>query len=147
MSNALGDIRSIIFPLRLVFWGGLISVFDITFSQTVNGEGWKFDILNDFVGMLMITWGVFKLAEVNVHDRYRTAMLFVKVVAVLSCFDAFHAHFLYDIPPLISFLFSVLGVAAMIATVVFVWLCVGYATSPIFRDRKEAGELLLCSLC
>jgi hypothetical protein len=105
--------------LRLIFWGGLICVLDITFSEVRNGEGWKFDILNDLVGMLMITWGVFQLAEITVHDRYRTAMGFVKVVAVLSCVEALHAHFIYDTPPLVVFLFLLLGIAAMVATVVF----------------------------
>jgi len=119
VSLSIGDIRRTLSPLRLIFWGGLICVLDITFSETVNGSGWKFDILNDFVGMLMITWGVLQLAEIAVHDRYRTAMSFVKVVAVLSCVDAFHAHFIYDTPPLIAFLLSILGIAAMIATVLF----------------------------
>lgn len=119
MSISVRDIRETISPLRLIFWGGLICVLDFSFSQTVNGEGWTFDVLNDFVGMLMITCGVFRLAKVTVHDRYRSAMSFVSVLAVLSCLDALHAHFLYDTPAVLSFLLSVLGVAAMIATVVF----------------------------
>ena len=111
--------RTAITPLRLIFWGGLICVFDFTFSLTTNGEGWKFDIINDLVGMLMITWAVFQLGKINVHERYRTAMLFVTVIAVLSCLDALHGHFVYDTPALVSFLLSVLGVLAVAATVVF----------------------------
>ncbi|MFT6793632.1 MAG: quinol-cytochrome oxidoreductase complex cytochrome b subunit [Rubritalea sp.] len=121
------DIRATISPLRLVFWGGLICVFDFTFSQTVNGEGWKFDIINDLVGMLMITWSVVQLGKIELHDRYRIAMNFVTIVATLSCLDALQAHFIYDTPTFVSFLLSVLGVLAMLATVVFCiamqWLC------------------------
>jgi hypothetical protein len=117
MSISKRDIQTLITPLRLIFWGGLICVFDFTFSQT--SEGWKFDIINDFVGMLMITWGVYQLGKIGLHDRYRTAMLFVRIIATLSCLDAFHDHFIYDTPPLILFLLSVLSIAAMVATVVF----------------------------
>jgi hypothetical protein len=127
MSISNRDTQTTVTPLRLIFWGGLICVFDFTFSQTVNGEGWKFDIINDLVGMLMITWGVYQLGKISLHDRYRTAMLFVTVIAVLSCLDAFHGHFIYETPPLLSFLLSVLGALAVAATVVFCiamrWLC------------------------
>lgn len=121
------DIQATITPLRLIFWGGLVCVFDFTFSQTVNGEGWKFDIINDFVGMLMITWSVFQLGKIELNDRYLVAMKFVRVVAALSCLDALQAHFIYDSPVIISLLLLVLGVLAMAATVVFCiamqWLC------------------------
>lgn len=121
------DFSAAISPLRLVFWGGLICVFDFTFSQTVNGEGWRFDIINDLVGMLMITWSVAQLGKFEIHDRYRVAMKFVTMVAALSCLDALHSHFIYEIPRFASFLLSVLGMLAMAATVVFCiamqWLC------------------------
>lgn len=113
------DIRQTVSPLRLIFWGGLICVIDITFSQTVNGEGWKFDILNDFVGMLMITWGVFQLAKLNVHDRYRKYMNFVQVIAVLTCIESLQAHFVYDAPLPLALLFVVFFIVTMIAIVMF----------------------------
>ncbi len=127
MSISNRDIQTTLTPLRLIFWGGLICVFDFTFSQTVNGEGLKFDLINDLVGMLMITWSVYQLGKVDLHDRYRTAMLFVIIIASFSCLDALHGHFIYSTPPAISFLLSVLGALAMAATVVFCiamrWLC------------------------
>jgi len=111
----------------MIFWGGLICVFDVTFSRKVNGEGWKFDFLNDLVGMLMITWGVCQLAKISVHERYRIAMIFVIISAFLSCFDALHSHLIYDTPKPLSFMLSMIGVFAMAATVVFCvamrWLC------------------------
>ena len=121
------EIKATITPLRLIFWGGLICIFDLTISQTVNGEGWKFDLINDFVGMLMITWGVHQLRKIDLHDRYRKAILFVTFIAVLSCIEALHGHLVYDTPPLVSFMLSALGAMTMAATVTFClamrWLC------------------------
>ncbi|MBL0717092.1 MAG: hypothetical protein JJV89_03485 [Desulfosarcina sp.] len=114
-----GELQTAILPLRLILWGGLICIVDLEFTHTVNGEGWRFDVINDFLGMLMITWGVFQLSRFTVHDRYRTAMAFVKVVAVFWCFDAFHHHFIYDVPGPLSFILTMFGVAAMSAIVVF----------------------------
>jgi hypothetical protein len=113
------DVSRTIAPLRFIFWGGLLCVLDVTFSGTVNGEGWKFDLLNDFVGMLLICAGVFKLGDITVHDRYATAMRYVKVVSVLAALEAFHGHFIYAVPTALSVFLSLLGLAKMIAIVVF----------------------------
>jgi hypothetical protein len=69
--------------------------------------------------MIMITWGVFKISTVSVHDRYSKAMVFVKIVAVLSCLKALGDHFAYQIPPFLSIIQALIGVAAMFATVFF----------------------------
>jgi len=119
MGFSRSEIPSIVTPLRFIFWGGLICIFDLNFASTSNGEGFRFDLLNDFVGMLMITWGVFRLASLQVDDRYRSAMLFVQIVAVLSCIEALHAHVIYDTPLLIAVATTLLGIAALIATVLF----------------------------
>lgn len=111
MGVAGDDIRVAISPLRLIFWGGLICVFDIKFNQ--------FDALDDLVGMIMLTWGVFKLSHITVHGRYAMAMRYTKGVAMLSCFKALHGHFVYEVPALLSIILSLIGVAAMIATVIF----------------------------
>lgn len=127
MSLNRAQIEATITPLRLIFWGGLLCVIDITFSETTNGRGWTFDILNDFLGTILITFGVFRLLSVEVHDAYRKVMIFVAVVAFLSCFDALHAHFIYRVPSLLTFLQNVLGIAALVAIVLFCiamrWLC------------------------
>ena len=119
MSISNSDIRLTITSLKYVFWGFLIYIVDFSINQAPNGQGWKFDFLNDFVGMLMITWGVWRLAETNVSPRYQMVMRFVSGVAVLLCLDALHDHFIYEPPPHISFLMTVLDVAALIAPVLF----------------------------
>jgi hypothetical protein len=111
MSITSSEIRRIVPPLRIIFWGGLICVFDFK----ING----FDLVNDLVGMIMITWGVFQVSKINVHDRYSKAMLFVKIVAILECINVLHGQFAYRPPKLFSIIFSLIGVAAMLAIVVF----------------------------
>ncbi len=119
VSDAVPDIKSVIVPLRLIFWGSLIVLIDLTYSKTVNGVGWRFDFLNDAVGMAMILWGTSRLAKIRVNDAYRTAMLFVTITAFLSLLDAIHSHFIYDTPPAVTLLSALVGVASMIAMVVF----------------------------
>ncbi len=119
VSDAVPDIKSVIVPLRLIFWGSLIVLIDLTYSKTVNGVGWRFDFLNDAVGMLMILWATSRLAKIRVNDAYRTALLFVTITAFLSLLDAIHSHFIYDTPPAVTLLSALVGVASMIAMVVF----------------------------
>ncbi len=136
----VSDIKSVILPLRLIFWGALIVLVDLTYSQTVNGVGWRFDFVNDAVGMLMIVWGTSRLGKIRVDDRYRTAMRLVTISAVLSLLDAIHGHFIYDTPPTVALFFSVVGFAAMIATVVFCvamrWLSEGAGLQRSARSWK-----------
>lgn len=113
------DVRKAVKPLRLIFWGGLLCIFDFTFGQTTNGRGFRCDILNDAVGAFLIAWGVFALAEIRVDERYRQAMTFVKIMSVLAVLNAIRAHFVFDIPTPLSFVLTVYGLASLAAIVVF----------------------------
>jgi hypothetical protein len=106
-------------PLRGIFWGGLLCVLDFKISSKINGEGWSFDFLNDFVGMVTIAWAVFRLSRIEVEPRYAIAMGFLKIVAVLGCVQALHNHLIYDTPLLISLLIDLQGFLAMAGTVIF----------------------------
>jgi hypothetical protein len=120
-------IRQAIVPLRLIFWGGLLCIFDIAFTTRVNGQGFKFDILNDAVGMILITVGVFKLGAIPVHARYATAMTFVKVISVLAVADAVRDHFVMELPDVVVVGLQLLGLLGLAAIVVFCvamrWFC------------------------
>ena len=122
----------------MIFIGGLICIFDLSFSSTFNGSGWKFDLFNDFVGMVMVTWGVFKLAEFAVGDHYNKAMRFVKIVVVLICIDELHNHFVYQPPSMVVFLDVLLAIAGLVAYIVFCksmqWLC---ACAELNRSEKS----------
>lgn len=111
------EISKIILPLRLIFWGGLICVIDLSISSTANGVGWKIDILDDLVGMLMITWALHVLSSVKVNHSYKVLMTIILVIAVLASIEAFHDHFIYEIPEVISFLFFVFAIIKLLAIV------------------------------
>ena len=121
------DIESAIRPLRLIFWGGLLCVFDFNFSQTVNGSGFKFDVFNDAVGCALIAWGAVVLASIRVHDRYAKAMTFVKIVSILAFFGAVRDHWIVRTPPIIDFILNLFGLITLVAIVVFCiamrWFC------------------------
>jgi hypothetical protein len=121
------SIKQAVAPLRMIFWGGLLCVFDITFSQTTNGQGFKFDILNDALGMGLITCGVFSLASAPVHRRYASVMTFVLIVSVLALLDAIRDHFILPLPPAIHLLQSLFGIACLAAIIAFCvamrWCC------------------------
>jgi len=120
-------VKQAIAPLRLIFWGGLLCIFDITFSQTTNGQGFKFDVLNDALGTAMIAYGVFSLASAPVHGRYSSTMTFVLVVSILAVLDAIRDHFIMPLPPLVHVLQTVFGLACLAAIIAFCvamrWYC------------------------
>lgn len=121
------DVARTITPLRSIFWGGLLCILHVSITTRFNDVDYKIDILDDLVGMLLITSGVFKLAAVQVHQRYASAMRFVKAIAVLDTLAAIDGYFVYKKPVPLSALFTLLGIAELIAVVVFCvamrWLC------------------------
>ena len=127
---APGGIESVVGPLRLIFWGGILCVLDVKF----NG----FDVLNDVLGALLITWGVLRLGSSQIHERYRQAMLFVQVMALLYVVQAINAYVRYEFPRPLAFLLHVYGIAKMAATVVFCvamrWLCIA---TGLVRSRQS----------
>ncbi|HUU21641.1 MAG TPA: hypothetical protein VM389_03815 [Phycisphaerae bacterium] len=127
-------------PLRLVFWGGLLCILDFTVSSTVNGRGFKFDILNDALGMILITVGVFKLGAIPVHRQYHNAMTFVKVMAVIGIVQAVMDHFVLPMPAAIGFLSSLLSLASLAAIVTFcvamMWFCLEAGLPDVARSWK-----------
>lgn len=114
-------IRKSVTPLRLVFWGALICIIDITFSQTVNGEGFKIDVLDDTVGAILIAVGVFRLGRIVVDNAYATWMTFVKSMAVVVVIETFFDHFIMRLPEGIGLIKNLLGLAELAAIVVFCW--------------------------
>jgi hypothetical protein len=95
----LQSIKEAITPLRMIFWGGLLCILDITLNfKTTEGWGFKCDILDDTVGMILITVGVFRLRAIPVHQRYATLMKFVQILSVLNLLDSIRAHFVVPLP-------------------------------------------------
>lgn len=117
-------ITSAVTPLRLIFWGSLLCVFDFSFSQTtaINGEvtsGFRFDVLNDFVGMVLVTIGVSRLAGFAIDGAFVSAMRFVVACSVLNCIEPFFGHFVFRPPPVFGLLANLLGLATLLAIFLF----------------------------
>lgn len=131
------DTKKAITPLRLVFWGGVVCVFDVRFN--------RFDILNDVVGAILIACGVFGLGDLRIHRRYRDALLFVKIISVLAVAEAINSHVRYELPRPAYFVLHLYGIAKMLATVVFClamrWLCVAGGLTKSERSWKTTTVL------
>lgn len=135
-------------PLRLIFWGGLLCLIDITFTQKVNGSGFKFDLLDDFVGMVLITTGVFRLARFAPSHSYAKGMAFVKVVAVVSTFKALIDHVAFPAPDVWSFAWTFFSIAELAAIVLFCsnmhLLCRSMELDWPARSWKTTTTLFVC---
>lgn len=118
------SIHQAIVPLRLIFWGGLLCVLDFSVSNTttINGQitsGFKFDFLNDFLGMLLVTLGIYRLKQFDLDSTYRINMLVVFVVALVNCLIAFADHFVFDTPLPLDVLLALFSIATLVATILF----------------------------
>jgi hypothetical protein len=121
------SIKKAVSPLRMIFWGGLLCIFDINFTQTTNGQGFKCDLLDDSVGALLILIGICKLSAIRVHERYAAVMRFIQVVSVLALINTIRAHFIFPLPVVLQLAIEVLGVVTLAAIIAFCvamrWLC------------------------
>jgi hypothetical protein len=129
------SIKRAIIPLRMIFWGGLLCIFDFTLYQTTTynyvhisyTEGFKFDILSDALGAFLIAVAVFRLATIPVHDRYAKVMKLLKIVSVLAVLDAIRDHFIIPLPEEFQLTLKLFNLITLIATVTFCvamrWLC------------------------
>ena len=66
--------------LILLLIGGPIVIVDFTIAQ---GGGPPFDILNDTIGMLLITWAAFLLGRLREGEAFSRPMLFVQGASIL----------------------------------------------------------------
>ncbi|MHC4714994.1 MAG: hypothetical protein ACYTAN_17265 [Planctomycetota bacterium] len=105
----------VITSLRLVFWGGLLVVLDLT----ITSGGFTVDILNDFVGMILVSVGVWRLSEIRFDERYTSAMTFARVVAVIATIGCFIKMIMPGLPPVLALLIQMFQVITVIALVAF----------------------------
>jgi len=117
---------ALITPLRLIFWGALLCLLDFHVSQTTNGQGFKFDFLNDFLGMILITVGVFRLSRQAPTPSAARAMNFVKIVAVVSTIKALIDHTIFQAPEPWTFFWTLFALAELAANVIFCFSMILY---------------------
>jgi len=115
------EVHKAIKPLRLIFWGGLLCLFDITFSELRNGQGYRFDVLNDTLGAILIAVGVFALARIAVDSPYKSWLALVQAMSIVLVVDTFFAHFVFPLPDAVVLLQNVVGAAYLAAILAFCW--------------------------
>ena len=143
------DVHVAVKPLRLIFWGGLLCILDLTFSSTTNGSGYRCDVLDDTVGAVLITFGVFRLGRAPVPGAYAGVMRFVKVVAVASIVETAIKHVIFDEPAVLTLALTVVGLCQLAATILFClamrWFC-EEAGLPLVAGSWRVTFWLFCLL-
>ena len=121
MSPAMREhtVKKAVAPLQLIFWGGLLLIFDFNLFWLEGASGFKLDLLNDVLATILIAVGVSRLSALPVHDGYASMMRFVKVVSVLGVLDAFRDQFIRPWPLIFYLGLSVFGLFTLAAMVVF----------------------------
>ncbi len=84
--------------LGRIFWGALICAVDIHFSVVSSGQGFKFDVVNDVIGALLIAWGLGPLQPLVFDLHYARVMSFCRIVAAVSVVDAIVGHAIFPWP-------------------------------------------------
>ena len=110
----------VIVPCRLIFWGIIICTLDLK----LNG----FDIINNFVGMLMILYGVAALYSVPISRRYRQWMAFPLVLVIFITLASFYGDVVLPFcptlqPPPNEIIFAMFFLAAFISPVSIIVFC------------------------
>jgi hypothetical protein len=106
-------------PLRHVFWGALLVLLDVAFAVSSGGEGFRIDILNDTLGMALITAAVARLRGIPVSASYATRMKFIHWVSILGVIETAVGHLIFAQPWLLTFLLQILGMAKIVALLLF----------------------------
>lgn len=119
-------------PLRWIFWGALLVLVDISFSMTFGETGFQFDLLNDTLGMLLITAAVGRLRNIGLDSSYANRMQFIHWVAIVALLESLMNHFVFQK----SWLLMSLSLALDLATIVAL---LAFCTS--MRDVCRAGML------
>ncbi|HYF65683.1 MAG TPA: hypothetical protein VD886_22835, partial [Herpetosiphonaceae bacterium] len=134
--------------LQFVIWGVLLRTFALWFSQTTNGVGFRFDLLNDAAGSLLIAIGAWRLAAVFVSERYRRLAGFVRLAAALAILPAIDGHFIRPLAPgtvlawQVVAILSTLGMAAFFLAMSLLWRWLRPPTLAIHWRWAGIGALL-----
>ena len=119
MEDGTVDLRRAVTPLRLIFWGALICLIDIDLKIRIGGGPSKFDLLDDFVGMILITVGVFRLAALDRGPGYSGPMTFAKIVSSISMIKELLDHWSFETGEAWGFCCSLISFAELAAVLLF----------------------------
>lgn len=107
-------------PLRRLAWGALLVLLDFTlFKYTNDGVGFRLDLLDDTVGMVLIASAVATLRDIYVSPSYAVGMGFVRWVAILALLESILDHFIFPQPALLELSVQALAIAKLVAILLF----------------------------
>lgn len=101
-------------PLRLIVWGVIVMFIDLN----VAFPGFKFDLVNDTVGALLILAGIRRLSGMPVQGRYSARMRIARVGATLLVVSTLADHFT-DRPVVIDWILLPCFLIQLVAAVLF----------------------------
>lgn len=110
---------SLIRPLRAIFWGAVIGILDFNITVQRADVQYRFDLINDTLGMVLIAWAVLQIMQINLDHQFRRRMRFVSLVAILAVLDTARSYVIMEYPPIVSLLFAAFELIALIAVWVF----------------------------
>jgi hypothetical protein len=84
--------------LGRIFWGVLICVLDFNLSTTTNREGFKFDVISDVIGAILIVRGLGQLQPLVFDRQYAGILSFCYIVAMVEVLEAIVDHFIIQWP-------------------------------------------------
>lgn len=106
-------------PLHRIVWGALLVLFDVTFTWTAGGEGFRLDIVSDTVGLMLITAAVGRLRDISTDASYVNRMRAIHWVSILVLLESLMQHFIFNTPEWLKLLSSALGLATILAVLCF----------------------------
>jgi hypothetical protein len=71
----------------MIFWGGIICIFDFNFRLGFGGKSINFNILNDLIGVVLILFGIIILLNLDISKVFSYEIIVVAIFA-LSWFAA-----------------------------------------------------------
>jgi hypothetical protein len=129
-------LKETIVPLRLIFWGTLIVVIDFNINS--------FDLINDFIGMVMITAALGKLCRLPVSKLYHTEMFWNYVISfVATIIDFFGEIITLTIQPITISSFTILGFVSELVLLFCLWRCLSFCRC--MEEICESKNLSRCS--
>jgi hypothetical protein len=118
-------------------------------SDPLNGYGFRFDFLNDALGMLLIVIGVQKLSRfrAETEPRYPKIILFVRTIAIFELINAIQEHWITPRSSFVDFTLMILALLSLTAIICFCvamrWLCIAALLEQAAQSWKTTTTLFL----
>lgn len=134
--------QHIIRNLNLIFWGAIIVFLDFSFSKTMNGTGIKIDLINDFVGSIMICVGVSRIAKLQISiPSYKTSIRFVIVASVLQILFSVLDFVVIKTPEIIITIKNIAGLFIYLGIVMFCRAMMFFSMEGVLKESQKRWKI------